>query len=54
MNCLISLSSKLFIDRDLKRNISSILRLSQTICALILSINVYSVTSVLTKDLNVF
>ena len=49
-----SLLSKLFIDRDLKRDMSLILRLSQTIYALILLINVYSVISVLTKDLNIF
>ena len=49
-----SLSSKLFIDRNLKKDMSLIFKLSQTIYALILSINVYSVTSVLTKDLNIF
>ena len=49
-----SLLLKLFINRDLKRNMSSILRLSQTIYALISSINVYLVTLILTKDLNVF
>ena len=54
MSCLMSLSSKLFINRDLKRSISLILRLSQTIYALILLINVYSVTLVLIKDLNIF
>ena len=54
MSCLMSLLLKFFIDRDLKRNINLIFRLLQTIYALILSINVYSVTSMLTKDLNVF
>ena len=49
-----SLLLKFFIDRDLKRDISSIFKLSQTIYALILLINLYSVTSVLTKDLNIF
>ena len=49
-----SLLSKLFINRDLKRNISSILRLLQTICALISSINVYLLTLISTKDLNIF
>ena len=54
MSCLMSLSSKLFINRDLKRDMSLIFRLSQTIYALISSINVYSVTSVLTRNLKIF
>ena len=49
-----SLSLKLFINRDLKRNMILIFRLSQTIYALILSINVYSVTSMLTRNLKIF
>ena len=54
MNCLMSLSLKLFINRDLKRDISLIFKLLQTICALISSINVYLMTSVLIKNLNIF
>ena len=49
-----SLSSKFFINRDLKRNISLILRLLKINYALILLINVYSITLMLTKTLNVF
>ena len=49
-----NLLSKLFINYNLKKDINLIFKLLQTIYALILLINVYLVTLVLIKDLNIF